>query len=89
VAAGNRQDNGKASAKDAKSIPSNDRAPWLGFAYSRSLSLCFLPHDMYRDACEIRQVRSPGTPQEFSTFKLEATVPSFIGSGLLVPVADS
>jgi len=44
---------------------------------------------MYRDAREIRQVRSPGTLQEFRTFELEGAVDPLVGSGLIVAVANS
>jgi hypothetical protein len=55
----------------------------------KALSLGFLPDGTDRKAGKIRQVGGPWTYKEISSFGLETALRPFVGTGLIVAIANA
>jgi hypothetical protein len=56
---------------------------------SKALSLRFLPDGMDRKASEVCQVGGPRAQKEVSSFRMEIALRPFVGTGLIVAIANA
>ena len=55
----------------------------------KALSLRFLPDGIDRKASEVRQVGGPRAQKEVSSFGMEIALRPFVGTGLIVAIANA